>query len=104
MSFRPRTRNDGSGTPFAPGDRVVALANTHWDDGLHEFTEAELAYTKLHGHYGHVVADCSGSPRCHNQFIHVRWEGTYDGRSPGPTHWTDGYTWHMDDAEIEHAD
>lgn len=40
---------------FAPGDRVSALPNTPWDDDLREFTEAELAYSKLHGHYGRVV-------------------------------------------------
>lgn len=88
-------------TKFAPGDRVVALPDTDWDDELDAFAEAERAYLRLHGHHGRVVAGCDTS-ECIG--LHVRWEGVHDGRLPGPTSWTDGTHWHMDPDEIEHAD
>lgn len=86
---------------FAPGDRVAALLGTMWDDGLDSFTESEQAYLRLHGHHGHVVARCDTSECEH---LHVKWEGVHDGRSPGPTSWSDGTPWHMKDDEIEHID
>ena len=88
-------------TKFAPGHRVVALADTEWDDELDDFTESELAYMRLHGHHGRVVANCDLSECDHD--LHVVWEGVHDGRSAGRTYWMHG-VWHMYDDEIEHAD
>ena len=90
-------------TDFNVGDRVAALADTIWDEDLAKFNESEAAYMKLYGHHGHVVKDC-GNYGCQQYSIHVRWEGVHDGRKQGPTAWTDGHIWHMDDYEIEHVD
>lgn len=87
---------------FAVGDRVAALANTEWDEDLTVLNESELAYMKLHGHHGHIVDHCGRTGCLHD--LHVHWEGVHDGRRPGPTSWTDGYIWHVDDDEIEHID
>jgi hypothetical protein len=57
---------------------------------------------QLHGHHGRVVDHCDISDCGHD--LHVRWEGTHDGRTPGTTHWNDGHVWHVDDDEIEHVD
>lgn len=92
---------EASRIQFAPGQRVAARPNTDWDD-LGGFADGELAYLQLHGHHGHVVANCSDA-EC-EWSPHVHWEGVHDGRVPGPTSWTDGTIWHMSDDEIEHID
>lgn len=86
---------------FAVGDRVAALPDTLWDDDLEGFTDSEHDYVRLHGHHGRVVDGC-GSSDCIG--LHVKWVGVHDGRTPGPTSWTDGTPWHMKPDEIEHID
>lgn len=74
---------------FSVGDRVSALANTVWD------SKPKASYGLLHGHHGHVVS------RTH-AFVHVRWEGTHDGRQRSS--WCNEILWRMREDEIEHID
>jgi len=83
---------------FAVGDRVVARPDTTWDDGI----DLSDGVVRFHGHYGHVIDGCGRG--CTEIYVHVLWEGTYDGRRAPGTIYTDHTAWHMTPDEIEHAD